>query len=205
VKLLRFLESGHFVASQATTSVTADVRIVASAERPLAPAVQEGVFRADLLQRLSVFPIHVPPLRQRNGDISLLAQHFLDEINRTEGTQKRFSRAALARLNDHAWPGNVRELQNFVHRAYLHAGSVIDASDAPATAVAMEDTDDLITVRIGMPLDEVDRRVTMATLARCGGVKKHAAAMLGISLKTLYNRLESYAARETTEPEQTGA
>jgi two-component system, NtrC family, response regulator AtoC len=202
VKLLRFLESGHYVAAQATTPVAADVRIVASTERPLATAIHEGLFREDLLQRLSVFPLRVPPLRQRDSDIGLLAQHFLDEINLTEGTHKRFSRAALARLNQHAWPGNVRELQNFVHRAYLHAGSVIDDSDAPPTGAAMEDTDDLITVRIGMPLDEIDRRVTMATLARCGGVKKHAAAMLGISLKTLYNRLESYAARDAAESAQ---
>jgi two-component system, NtrC family, response regulator HydG len=205
VKLLRFLESGHFVAAQAAKSVAADIRIVASSERPLATAVHESLFREDLLQRLSIFPLHVPPLRQRGSDIGLLAQHFLDEINRTEGTHKRFSRATLARLNQHAWPGNVRELQNFVHRAYLHAGSVIDGGDVHLTGAAMEDTDDLITVRIGMPLDEIDRRVTMATLARCGGVKKHAAAMLGISLKTLYNRLESYAAQDAAEAEQTHA
>jgi DNA-binding NtrC family response regulator len=125
----------------------------------------------------------------------MLAQRFLDEINQAEGTKKRFSRAAVARLSEDAWPGNVRELKNFVHRAYLHAGSVIDGGEATQADPASDDTDDLITLRIGMPLEEIDRRVTMATLARCGGVKKRAAATLGISLKTLYNRLESYAAK----------
>ncbi len=201
VKLLRFLESGHLVAARGTTPLTTDARIVASCDRPLTAAVQQGTFREDLLQRVSVFPLHVPPLRLRGSDIDLLAQHFLDQINRAEGTRKWFSCAALARLHEHVWPGNVRELQSFVHRAYLHAGSVIDGSDAPPRQASMEETDDLITVRIGMPLDEVDRRVTMATLARCGGVKKRAAATLGISLKTLYNRLEAYAAQDAAKTE----
>ena len=127
---------------------------------------------------------------------AMLAQRFLDEINKSEGTKKRFSRAAVARLQEHTWPGNVRELKNYVHRAYLHAGSVIDGGEAALTDALTDDTDDLITLRIGTPLEEIERRVTMATLARCGGVKKRAAATLGISLKTLYNRLEAYAAKD---------
>jgi len=195
VKLLRFLESGTFVPALGAKAVATDVRIIATSDAKPSAAVREGRFREDLLQRLEVFPIHVPPLRQRDSDIRMLAQRFLDEINHAEGTKKRFSRAALARLSEHAWPGNVRELKNFVHRAYLHAGSVIDGGEATQADPAVDDTDDLITLRIGMPLEEIDRRVTMATLARCGGVKKRAAATLGISLKTLYNRLESYAAK----------
>ena len=90
----------------------------------------------------------------------------------------------------------MRELKNYVHHAYLHAGSVIDGGETVSTNAPTDDTDDLITVRIGTPLEEIERRVTMATLARCGGVKKRAAATLGISLKTLYNRLEAYTAKD---------
>jgi len=205
VKLLRFLDSGSFLPASASAPVNADVRIIATAEaRPLA-ALAEGRFREDLLQRLEVFPIHVPPLRQRGSDVRMLAQRFLDELNNAEGTRKRFSRPALARLQQHTWPGNVRELKNYVHRAYLHAGSVIDGDQTAAAEALAEDTDDLITVRIGMPLEEIERRVTMATLARCGGVKKRAAATLGISLKTLYNRLESYAAKDAVHGKRAGA
>jgi DNA-binding NtrC family response regulator len=205
VKLLRFLESGSFLPASASAPLSADVRIIATAEaRPLS-ALAEGRFREDLLQRLEVFPIHIPPLRQRGSDVRMLAQRFLDELNSAEGTRKRFSRPALARLQEHTWPGNVRELKNYVHRAYLHAGSVIDGDETAAAEALAEDTDDLITFRIGQPLEEIERRVTMATLARCGGVKKRAAATLGISLKTLYNRLESYAAKDAVRSKRASA
>ena len=203
VKLLRFLDSGNFVPAASSAPLSADVRIIAATDVRPATAVAEGRFRDDLLQRLEIFPIYVPSLRQRNGDVRTLAQHFLDEINGSEGTKKRFSRAALARLQEHSWPGNVRELKNYVHRAYLHAGSVIDGGEAVSTDAPTDDTDDLITVRIGTPLEDIERRVTMATLARCGGVKKRAAATLGISLKTLYNRLEAYAAKDAARAPET--
>jgi len=195
VKLARYLETGSFVPALGSKPVSADVRIICATEARPAIDVREGRFREDLLQQLEVFPIHVPSLRQRGADIALLAQRFLDDFNKSEGTNKRFSRAALARLAQHTWPGNVRELKVYVHRAYLHAGDVIDGGDSVRTVAADDDIDDLITLRIGMSLDEIERRVTMATLARCNGVKKHAAAILGISLKTLYNRLAAYSTR----------
>ena len=132
----------------------------------------------------------------------MLAQHFLDELNATENSAKRFAPSATSSLYAHSWPGNVRELKNYVQRAYLLADSVIDdytQSDAASGRVA--DQQDEITVKIGMPLDEIEERVTMATLARCGNVKKRAAAILGISLKTLYNRLENYSQREGSDVE----
>lgn len=202
-KLARYMETGCFVPALGSKPVTADVRIICATEARPAGDVREGRFREDLLQQLDVFPIQVPPLRQRGADIAMLAQRFLDDFNRSEGTNKRFSRAALARLTQHAWPGNVRELKIYVHRAYLHAGDVIDGGDS-AQAVSAEDTDDLITLRIGTPLGEIERRVTMATLARCNGVKKRAAAILGISLKTLYNRLEAYSAQDHGAEEPAG-
>jgi len=207
VKLARYLETGSFVPALGSKPVSADVRIICATEARPANDVREGRFREDLLQQLEVFPIHLPPLRRRGADIAMLAQRFLDDFNKSEGTNKRFSRAALARLAQHTWPGNVRELKVYVHRAYLHAGYVIDGGDSVRTVAAADDTDDLITLRIGMPLDEIERRVTMATLARCNGVKKRAAAILGISLKTLYNRLAAYStsAHGAEIPEGTNA
>jgi DNA-binding NtrC family response regulator len=199
VKLLRVLETGTFVRVGTSHPVATDVRIIAASNKQPGKAVSDGKFREDLYHRLNVFPIHLPPLRERGGDLEMLAQHFLDELNATENSAKRFSPSATASLYAHSWPGNVRELKNYVQRAYLLADSVIDdytQTDASGTGAEHHDE---ITVKIGTPLDEIEERVTMATLARCGNVKKRAAAILGISLKTLYNRLESYSQRESSD------
>jgi DNA-binding NtrC family response regulator len=195
VKLLRVLETGTFVRVGTSRPIAADVRIIAATNKQPDKAVADGKFRADLYHRLNVFPIPLPPLRERGGDLEMLAQHFLDELNATENSAKRFAPAATASLYAHSWPGNVRELKNYVQRAYLLADTVIDDQAPPEVAATRADHDE-ITVKIGTPLDEIQQRVTMATLARCGNVKKRAAAILGISLKTLYNRLESYSQRE---------
>ena len=194
VKLLRVLETGTFVRVGTSRPVATDVRIIAASNKQPAKAVSDGKFREDLYHRLNVFPIHLPPLRERGGDLEMLAQHFLDELNATENSAKRFAPSAIASLYAHSWPGNVRELRNYVQRAYLMADAVIDDYTQVETQ-GTADHHDEITVKIGMPLDEIEERVTMATLARCGNVKKRAAAILGISLKTLYNRLESYSQR----------
>ena len=128
------------------------------------------------------------------------------EFNRTENTHKNFSPGALARLYEMNWPGNVRELKNFVQRAYILADNVIECTEAPtaAPALAAEDQSGLIVIRVGTPLAEVDRRVTMATLEQCGQVKRTAARILGISLKTLYNRLDAYAAADKAHAQAGG-
>jgi two-component system response regulator AtoC len=198
VKLLRVLETGTFVRVGSTEPIATDVRIIAATNKQPGKAVVEGKFREDLYHRLNVFPIHLPPLRERGTDLEMLAQRFLDELNATESSAKRFGASATASLYQHAWPGNVRELKNYVQRAYLLADAVID-NDAQAEAPPSGDEDDEITVKIGTPLDEIEERVTMATLARCGHVKKRAAEVLGISLKTLYNRLEGYSQRSDVE------
>ena len=196
VKLLRVLETGTFVRVGASRPIAADVRIIAATHKQPDKAVADGKFRADLYHRLNVFPIPLPPLRERGGDLEMLAQHFLDDLNATEKSAKRFAPAATESLYAHAWPGNVRELKNYVQRAYLLADTVIDDQAPPEVAAPRPVQHDEIMVKIGTPLDEIQQRVTMATLARCGNVKKRAAAILGISLKTLYNRLESYSHRE---------
>jgi DNA-binding NtrC family response regulator len=141
----------------------------------------------------------MPPLRERGADIEMLAQHFLDRLNEEEGTSKAFSPATLAALYAHSWPGNVRELKNYVHRAYILADKVIDVEFAPEAVTASQPTS-LITVRIGSTLEEVNRRLIEATLAECGNVKRKAAETLGISLKTLYNRLAVYNGVKSAVP-----
>jgi len=207
VKLLRVLETGTFLRVGLPQPIVTDVRVIAATNRPPERAVAEGKLREDLYHRLNVFPIQMPALRDRGADIELLAQYFLDMFNKEEGTHKRFAPDALNRLYDHAWPGNVRELKNCVHRAFIMADEVIGAlrpEELPGAA-AVEDDSTLLTVRVGTPLDDIERRVTMATLAQCGNVKRRAAEILGISVKTLYNRLEAYAASDHSALEILGA
>ena len=126
VKLLRVLETGTFVRAGTSQPIAADVRIIAASNKQPGKAVSDGKFREDLYHRLNVFPINMPPLRERGGDLEMLAQHFLDELNTTESSAKRFAPSAAASLYAHSWPGNVRELKNYVQRAYLLADTVID-------------------------------------------------------------------------------
>ncbi len=190
VKLLRVLETGSFTRVGTTQPINADVRLIAATNRNPEAAVADGKLREDLYHRLNVFPINMPPLRDRQTDIELLAQHFLEVLNKQETAQKSFAPATIAALYAHSWPGNVRELKNYVQRAFILADEVIDADLAPATVAAPESAP-LLTVRVGSTLEEVSRRLIEATLAECGS-KRKAADMLGISLKTLYNRLAAY-------------
>ncbi len=205
VKLLRVLETGTFIRVGSARPIGADVRIIAATNKQPGKAVSDGQFRVDLFHRLNVFPIHLPPLRERGGDLEMLAQHFLDELNAAENSTKRFTPAATSALYQHAWPGNVRELKNYVHRAYVVSDAMIDAGGFIENALQSTDEHDEITVKIGTPLGEIEQRVTMATLAHCGNVKKRAAEVLGISLKTLYNRLEAYSQRERLSAERAEA
>jgi DNA-binding NtrC family response regulator len=210
VKLLRVLETGMVTRVGSTETLPVDVRIIAASNRDPQKAVEEGILREDLLYRLCVFPIHLPPLRERGEDVVVLAESFLDAVNRKEGSAKRWSDAALGRLAEYEWSGNVRELRNVVERAAILADSVIRPEDLPAasnpvscagggTAVAAAGVDDsaVLRVEVGESIAEVERRLILATLAQLDGDKKRAAEVLGISLKTLYNRLSVYAAAET--------
>ncbi|HEY1288996.1 MAG TPA: sigma-54 dependent transcriptional regulator, partial [Burkholderiales bacterium] len=203
VKLLRVLETGQFMRVGTTTPMSADVRLIAATNRNPESAVADGKLREDLYHRLNVFPIAMPPLRERGNDIELLAQHFLELLNKQESSGKSFAPATLAALYAHSWPGNVRELKNYVQRAYILADEVIEADLAPATVTA-PDSASLLTVRVGSTLEEVSRRLIEATLAECGS-KRKAADMLGISLKTLYNRLAAYKANEPAGEDDEGA
>ena len=197
VKLLRVLETGTVNRVGGTQPIASEVRVICATNREPEKAVTDGKLREDLYHRLNVFPIRLPPLRDRETDIEQLAQFFLDDLNRAEGTHKTFSRDALVRLYQYGWPGNVRELRNFVQRAFIMADDVIECDITLNDAPPKPDDGTTITIRVGTPLEEVERRVTMATLAYCGHVKRKAAEILGVSLKTLYNRLETYNGRDS--------
>ncbi|HUI61066.1 MAG TPA: sigma-54 dependent transcriptional regulator [Steroidobacteraceae bacterium] len=200
VKLLRVLETGTVMRVGGTQTIASEVRVICATNREPEKAVTDGKLREDLYHRLNVFPIRLPPLRDRGADIEQLAQYFLDELNRTEGTHKTFSRDALVRLYQHPWPGNVRELKNYIQRTFIMADDVIEFDDALSGTPQKTDDGTTITIRVGTPLEEVERRVTMATLAHCGHVKRKAAEVLGVSLKTLYTRLEAYNGKDGIAP-----
>ena len=194
VKLLRVLESGVFYRVGGDEEIEVCVRVIAATNRTPGEAVAAGLLRADLLYRLAVFPIEVPALRERGNDIELLAQRFLDQLNEDDGTQKGLSAASLQFLREYRWPGNVRELKNAVHRAYnlsdqsLEVAAAVVRFNIAAPAIA----GDCISVQLGSKLCDAQRSLIFATLERCGGNKTRAAEVLGVSLKTLYNRLNEY-------------
>jgi DNA-binding NtrC family response regulator len=195
VKLLRVLESGTLTRVGGEAPISVDVRLIAASNRVPKEAVQAGRLREDLFYRLNVFPIVLPQLRDRQGDVLLLAERFLESLNAAEGTAKRLSAAARERIQAYPWPGNVRELKNQVNRAFIMSEDEIELGDleaeaAPAATLmpgAKQPPD------IGASLDDAERQHIVATLEHCGGDKKKAAEILGISLKTLYNRLNQYA------------
>jgi DNA-binding NtrC family response regulator len=191
-KLLRVLEAGALARVGGEKMVKVNVRILAASNRDLDAWAAEGKFRRDLLYRLKVFPIHLPPLRDRVEDIAALAESFLDELNQQEGTRKTLAPATAAILQRCAWPGNVRELRNEVHRAFILAGDEIDPSClAPELSGRGRAGGERPPEALGT-LAAAERRLILASLEHFGGDKRKAAEALGVSLRTLYNRLRQY-------------
>jgi two-component system, NtrC family, response regulator AtoC len=197
VKLLRVLETGTVMRVGGDEPFQVDVRVVAATNRNPEGAVADGKLREDLLYRLNVFPIRLPPLRDRGEDVERLAEHFLAILNDGDTEHpKRLSAAACERLRAYPWPGNVRELKNVLQRAFIMSereveldllpGGDGDGGPAGPTAPAAH------ALPVGSSLAEVERRLILATLEHYSGDKKRAAEVLGISLKTLYNRLNLY-------------
>ena len=192
-KLLRVLESGALTRVGGEVPIPVSVRLIAASNRPPKEAIQSSKLREDLFYRLNVFPIVLPPLRDRDGDALLLADRFLEVTNASEGMSKRLSAGARERIRAYPWPGNVRELKNEMQRAFIMSEEVLEmdglvpgAPSAPAPGAATPGEG-------GGTLDDAERQLILATLERCGGDKKKAAEILGVSLKTLYNRLHLYA------------
>ncbi len=195
VKLLRVLETGELNRVGGHRAIPVDVRVIAATNRSMTQAVADGRLREDLYFRLSVFPLRIPALRERPGDVEQLAMHFLSLLNSADGVRKVIGDDALAKLRSYAWPGNVRELKNLMQRAYILADDVIDAGHFPPLAEdSIPDSPGVISVPIGSSLRDVERRLIMATLSHYKDDKRRAADALGVSLKTIYNRLRVYDA-----------
>ncbi|MFN2454803.1 MAG: sigma-54-dependent transcriptional regulator [Pyrinomonadaceae bacterium] len=207
VKLLQFLEQGRFRRVGSTRDQMADVRIIAATNRRLAEDVREGRFRADLFYRLNVISLHVPPLRERREDIPALVDYFLTIY------RQRFNRPALylsdetrRRLTEYEWPGNVRELRNSLERAAaLSATDVLEAAqilpampDDPTRHIASQNSSSahagggLTPAGASVTLDELERQHILRVLEETGGNRDRAAALLGISARTLYRKLREY-------------
>jgi DNA-binding NtrC family response regulator len=194
VKLLRVLESGSFLRVGGDEEVKVDVRLVAATNRDLETAVKQGHLREDLMYRLAVFPVRIPPLRERGADIELLAHQFLQVLNEKGNTSKEFSRSSLEVIRSYSWPGNVRELKNVVHRAFILSSDVLDIEECISDLTTKKPTvhEGYLNFFVGTPLADAQKEIILATLKHYSGNKRLTAETLGISLKTLYNRLKEY-------------
>lgn len=196
-RLLRVLEMRKFYRVGAKIELASDVRVIAATNRCPLQAVQNGQLREDLLYRLAVFPIDMPPLRNRGNDVDLLAEHFLDELNAQAGTDKRFSPLARMTLKQHSWPGNVRELKNCIERAFILADQTLELAPLIQTSASKNgdpaDTRGRLDIRVGSRIYDMERSLIEATLDYFQGNKRRAADALGCSLKTLYNKLNGYS------------
>ncbi len=195
-KLLRVLQEGEVDRLGGSKPVKIDVRIIATSNRDIAKAVQEGSFRQDLYYRLNVVCIQLPPLRQRSSDVHPLALHFLQRFSEMYGrAAPKLSSQAINQLHSYPWPGNARELENCMHRAFLMAVDDIirpehlclDAATAPGIPDEQNDA-----VQAGVSIRDMERTLIEKTLVHVQGNRTEAAQLLGISIRTLRNKLHTY-------------
>ena len=192
VKLLRVLQEQKFRRLGGRQEQTVDVRVIAATNRDPSEAVRDGRLREDLYYRLNVFTIELPPLRERRADIPLLVQTFLNEFNaRNNKSVRAVDQEAMYLLERYPWPGNIRELRNVIERATILAeGDFIEAKHLPPPVVTRsEQTLPTVTLSPGTTVDEAERRLIVLTLEHTRNNKTRAAEILGISLKTLHNKL----------------
>jgi two-component system response regulator AtoC len=193
VKLLRVLETQTVSRVGSDRPIETDVRVLAASNRNPHDAVAAGKLRKDLLYRLQVFPLYVPPLRERSDDIELLANHFLAQLNKRSNTTKALTPAAVDRLKRYHWPGNVRELSNAIHRAYIMTDGdwITQIGLSPEPTLSADFSGRSFQIGVGDRIDAVEKRLILATVQHTH-TKEAAAEILGISVKTLYNRLRTY-------------
>ena len=189
VKLLRFLQEGHYEKVGGEQTKEVDVRVISATNKDLAQEVRNNTFREDLYYRLNVIPIKIPPLRERKTDIPLLVRHFLEKASQRYGKQPlRVSKEAMAALMDYHWPGNVRELQNAVQFAIVRCNNVVIAlKDLPM------EFRNLTPVKNGRgPARKLDLDLVRATLKETAGNQARAARLLGVGRATLYRFIGDY-------------
>jgi DNA-binding NtrC family response regulator len=224
-KLLRAIQEREIDRVGGSRPVKVNIRILATSNRDLAHAVREGSFREDLLYRLNVITLHIPPLRERPADIAALADYFGRKYALANSLPERsLSNEARTKLAGHSWPGNVRELENAMHRAVLlSTGAQIDAfavrlpegarTSNPAAQAASRAAEVMARSSpetggfIGQTVAEVEQQLILGTLNHCFGNRTHAANILGISIRTLRNKLKDYAdlGLEVPAPQGAGA
>lgn len=193
VALLRVLENRTIVPIGGEAEIPVNAKVVAATNKNLEKLVREGTFRKDLFFRLMVLPIEVPPLRERNGDIEVLARHFLEEYRKTHDAPGEIDAEVLEALKRYHWPGNVRELKHAMLRmAILNRGADSISSLPDSFERPMDWNSDSSELHAGMSIKQVERTLIEKTLEHFDGNKTQTAEALGISLKTLYNRLSEY-------------
>jgi DNA-binding NtrC family response regulator len=195
-KFLRVLEDRKVRRLGGKSEVEIDVRVICATNRDLKEEIKRGRFREDLFFRLHVFTIHLPPLKERREDIPLLVHHFIEKFNGETGKHVQgVSPGAMNVLQSYGWPGNIRELRNTVERAMiLTDGETIDEEHLPPDMRPTRQEAAMLRVPLGVQLREVEKEYILASLQKNGGNKARTAEILGISEKTLYNKLNRYAA-----------
>jgi DNA-binding NtrC family response regulator len=214
-KLLRVLEDSRVRRLGGKSEITVDVRIIASTNKQLDEALRKGELREDLFYRLNVFQIALPPLRQREGDLPLLVEALIRDLNRKHGCKiTEASKEVLDQLRRHNWPGNVRELRNVIERAVIIAGEgPLTPSHLPrdfgisigARPVADTYEPDAVKLQVGTTVSEAEKALIQLTLQHTKNNKTRAAEILGISLKTLFNKLKEYGSSSSNEEASTTA
>ena len=208
-KLLRVLEERKLRRLGGTTEIAVDVRVLAATNRNPQDAVADGQLRADLLYRLNVFHVQIPPLRERPEDIPLMVDAMLVEMNARHGRRVAgIAPGALERLRSYRWPGNARELRNQMERAVIltqDGGSIEethfqteDLRDEPPADIS--GAGESVHLKVGTTVAEAERRLILKTLESAGGNKTRAAQMLALSLKTLHNKLKEYRQQGADTP-----
>jgi DNA-binding NtrC family response regulator len=204
-KLLRVLEDGRVRRLGGKSEMQLDVRVLASTNAPLDANIREGKFREDLYYRLNVFPIPLPPLRDRKEDIPVLAKAILESMNKKHATKvTELSPAVLERFQTYGWPGNVRELRNVLERAVIIAGEgTVETSHlSPGFAGAnapppLASSSGELRIPVGYTIEQTERALIEMTLEHTKSNRTRAAEILGISQKTLFNKLKEYGAQAT--------
>ena len=193
-RLLAFMDNGQFIRMGGVRPMRAKVGVIGIARSPIKEALESGALREDFYYRLAQFSVRVPRLNQRSEDKLAIAEHLLREINERNGSHKTLSAQARQAIADYAWPGNVRELKNALHRACLEsdASPTVDLKGLEENA-ATDSQSRQIGEFIGKTFWQIEKELLYATLDHHNGDKEKTAKMLGISLKTLYNRLHAYS------------